>query len=288
MTTHTKIYPQLENYARNALSKDERLFVAEHLAGCETCQEKLTQHECALDLLKDASDTALQPERRLRLYEKLNDERKKRSEKLLSIPEKLIAQVRAKGGAAAEAAEDVAKASGAAASQVGERSVQIAKTMKDGAQSVGKTALGAGKKSAHHGKDMIDEAAQTVLDSTRIMTEEVADILEDSLKSPLKAVVAPARLAGKGIKAGTRMAKGSAKIATSGVKGIVSAAKGGLDVGAESVKQSGKTAKSMIDAAESTLDGRNQVAGAIGKGAEKVIKAKPTEEKEEDQASETE
>ena len=275
MNTHEKIYPQLEDYARNALGEEERLLVAEHLADCESCQQKLSQYENALALLKDASSTDLQPERRLRLYERLNDERKKRGDQLLEIPKKLIAQVKAKGGAAAEAVGDVAKASGAAAKQTGERTVNIPKTMRDGAKSVGQTALGAGKKSAHHGRDMINEAAQTMLDSARIMTEEVADVVEGSLKSPLKAVTAPAKLAGKGIKATARMAKGSAKITASGMKGVASAAKGSLDVGAESAKQAGKTAKATLDAAESILDGRNQVAGKIGKGVKKVAKAKP-------------
>lgn len=281
MNTHKKIYPQLEDYARNALSAKERLLVAEHLANCEVCQEKLAQHESALALLKDASETELQPERRLHLYERLNDERKKRGEQLLKIPEKLLAQVKAKGGAAVEAAQDVAKASGAAAKQTGGRTVNIAKTMRDGAKSVGQTALGAGKKSAHHGKDMVNEAAQTMFDSTRIMTEEVADVVEESLKNPFKAMIAPAKLAGKGIKAGARMAKGSAKIAASGVKGVASAAKGGLDVGAESVKQAGATAKATLDAAESMLEGRNQVAEAMGKGAKKIVAAKPKEEGQE-------
>ncbi len=280
MSTHEKIYPQLEDYARNALSEDERLVIAEHLADCEICQQKLIQHESALALLKDASSTNLQPERRLRLYERLNDERKKRGEKLLEIPKKLIAQVKAKGGAAVEAAGDVANASGAAAKQTGERTVTLAKTMRDGAKSVGKTAIGAGKKSAHHGKDMVNEAAQTMLDTTRIMTEEVAGVVEESLKSPIKAVIAPAKLMGKGVKASARMAKGSAKIAVSGVKGVTSVAKASLDISAEGVKQAGKTAKATLDTAESMLEGRNQVAGAIGKGAEKVAKAKPEEEED--------
>ncbi len=234
--------------------------------------------------LKEASELPLKPEGRLRLYEKLNEERRKKGEKLLTIPKKLIANVKAKGSAMAEAVEDVAKAGGQSASQVHARSGLVIHTMKDGAKSIGDKALDAGKKSALNGKDMVDEAVQTMVDSGRAVTSEVADVVKDTVEHPLKVVVAPVRLAGKGIKAGARMVKGSAKIATSGVKGALTTAKGGLDIGAESMKQSGETLDAMFDVVETAVEGRNKVAGAMGKSVKKIREAKPdgveTEEKE--------
>ncbi len=272
---HEKIYPQLDAYFRNELPQEAQIAVAEHIADCEICRKSLEKREETRLLLRDASEKPLQPAGRLRLYEKLNEERKKRGEKLLKIPVKLIAQAKAKGGAAAGVVGDIAKAGGQSASRVGERSGQIVHTMADGTKSVGETALDAGKKSAHHGKDMVDEAGQTMLDAGRVMTSEVADVISDTIEHPLKVVFAPARLAGKGIKAGARTMKGSAKIAASGVKGTVSVVKGGLDVGAESIRQSGETLGAMIDTAEGVLDERNKVAGTIGDGMQKVEEAKP-------------
>lgn len=232
--------------------------------------------------LKEASELSLKPEARLRLYEKMNEERRKKGEKLLKIPAKLIAQVKAKGSAVAESVGDVAKAGGQSASQMHARSEQVIHTMKDGAKSVGEKAFGAGKKSAHHGRDMVNETGQTILDSGRIMTSEVTDVVSDTLEHPLKAVVAPARLAGKGIKAGARMMKGGVKVAMSGVKGTLSVAKGGLDVGAESVKQSGEVIDSVVDVAETAMDERNKVAGAMGKGMEKIRNVKPKKDDEDE------
>jgi hypothetical protein len=280
MNAHEITFPKLEAYARNALTETERAEVEAHLAACEICQSVLAKHEAARAMLKSASEPSLAPQGRLRLYERINEERGKKQEALLKIPEALIAQVRATGKAVAESAVDVAKTSGAAAGSVGSKSAGVAKTMGRGMKSVGKKALGAGKKSAHHGKDMVDEAAQTLLDSGRILTVESAQVVEESLKNPLKAMVAPLRLAGKGMKAGARMAKGSLKIATSGVKGAASVMKGGLDVGAESVKQGGEAAGSMIDAAQSVLDARNKVAKSIGGSAKKIVNAKPEDEEE--------
>ncbi len=282
MNNHEKIYRQLDAYFRNELPQEAQIAVAEHIADCEICQKSLEKREETRLILREASEKSLQPAGRLRLYEKLNEERKKRGEKLLKIPAKLIAQVKAKGGAAAGAVGDIAKAGGQSASRMGARSGQIVRTMAEGAKSVGETALDAGKKSAHHGKDMVDEAGQTMLDAGRAMTSEVADVISDTMEHPLKAVVAPARLAGKGIKAGARTMKGSAKIAASGVKGTVSVVKGGLDVGAESIKQSGKTLGAMIDTAEGVLEERNKVAGTIGEGIQKVKEAKPEEDEEDE------
>ncbi len=275
MNTHKTVFPKLEAYARNALTTDERTQVESHLLVCQGCQTALAKYQSALALLKAASAPTLAPQRRLRLYEKLNEERGKKQEALLKIPEALIAQARATGKAMAESVGDVVKASGAAAGLVGASGGQVVKTMGRGAKSVGKKMLRAGKKSANHAKDMVDEAAQTALDSGHILTVETAQVVEESLKNPLKAVSAPLRLAGKGVKAGVRMAQGSLKISASGLKGVLSVAKGSLDVGAEGVKQGGETAKSMLDAAQSALEARNQVAKSLGKGIKKVANAKP-------------
>ncbi|MBT3315603.1 MAG: hypothetical protein HN390_13425 [Anaerolineae bacterium] len=105
--------------------------------------------------------------------------------------------------------------------------------------------------------DIREMMGEALIDSARIMTKKVADVVGDSLKNLIKAVVAPARFAGKSIKAEARIAKG---IAISGMKDMASAAKGSLEVDAESAKQGGKIAKSMIDVAEATLEERNQVA----------------------------
>ncbi|RLD01325.1 MAG: hypothetical protein DRI32_09525 [Chloroflexi bacterium] len=275
---YKKNHPQLDAYFRNELPQEAQIAVAKHIADCEICRKSLEKREETRLLLREASEKPLQPAGRLRLYEKLNEERKKRGEKLLGIPVKLIAQVKAKGGTAASAVGDIAKAGGQSASRIGARSGQIVHTMAEGTKSVGETALDAGKKSAHHGKDMVDEAGQTMFDAGRVMTSEVADVISDTMEHPLKAVFAPARLAGKGIKAGVRTMKGSTKIAASGVKGTVSVVKGGLDVGAESIRQSGETLGAMIDTAEGVLEERNKVASAIGDGMQKIEEAKPVDD----------
>lgn len=282
MNKHQKIIAKLDDYVRNSLSEKEYIEVAEHLANCEKCQEVLDKRELTRSRLRDASEMNLKPASRLRLYEKLNEERHKKGEKLLRVPKKLIAQAKAKGEAMAEAVGDVAKAGGQSANQMHALSGQVIHTMKDGAKSVGDTALDAGKKSALHGKDMVDETVQTMVDSGRAMTSEVADVVKDTVEHPLKTVVAPVRLAGKGIKAGGRMAKGSAKIATSGVKGVLTAAKGGLDIGAESMKQSGKTLDAMFDILETAVEERDKVMGEVMKGVKKTGNAKPDDEKKKD------
>ena len=278
MKTHEEIYPQLNAYLRHELSGAAQIAVAEHLAVCEICQTRVGELEKTRDLLKNASEKKLQPAGRLRLYEKLNEERRQRGEKLLKIPAELIAQVKAKGEAMAEAAEDVVAAGGESASRTLARSGDVVKTMHEGAKSVSEEASGAGKTSIGHGKAMVDEAGRTMLDTGRTLTSEVADVVGDTLEHPIKAVVAPARLAGKGVKAGVRMVKGSAKIAASGVKGALSAVKGGRKVLAESVRQGGETADSMADLAETMLDEGQQVAGALGEGVQKVKDAQPEED----------
>lgn len=59
-----KIQEQLVDYIENLVSEKERIFISEHLASCQSCQQELNEMQQFLDVL--AKDTMQQPSENLR------------------------------------------------------------------------------------------------------------------------------------------------------------------------------------------------------------------------------
>ena len=275
MNAHKKFIEQISDFLDGTLSSTEQKAFQAHLAECASCRAALDNFQQVKAKLKESTNAKLSPEKRLRLYETMNAERKKRGEKLLRIPAELIAQVKAKSAAAEQAAGKVVTTGVEAATDVAQSGASFGGTMVGGAKNVGKKMAKTARKGAKRAKKMAEETRKTATDVGRTMAE-AAEIAGNAPKSPLKAVTAPPKLAGKGLKTGARMAKGSAKVMGEGMKGSIEMMAGGAETAAEMMIQAGKVTKSMVDGIEKTASAKNKLVNAISEGTKDIADAEPT------------
>ena len=268
-----KFMEKMSDYLDDLLSEEERKKFEVDLEECPECRKALDSFKKLREKMR-GSVPKPSAEAKLKVYEALNAERAKRGEELLKIPAELLKLVKAKSDAAVEAAKSVA---GTSAGSMKE----LASTGADMAQQRGKSALNVGKKAAETfatgakaAKDVAVESGKTMVDTGKIVTVESAEVMADSMKSPTEAAKAPARLAGKGIKAGVTMAKGAAKVMGKGIKGSAEVAKGTMEVGATTAKEAAKTAKDCTKVTKAAKAAKD-IASSIVDGAKDVAKAKP-------------
>ncbi len=101
---------RLMAYVEGTLPKPDVEEVQRHLASCHACQvllENIQRLREQLQVLE--SELRLSPEARLRLYQRLNEERRKRGDAPLTIPQALLEEVRRQALDATEATEEEVK-----------------------------------------------------------------------------------------------------------------------------------------------------------------------------------
>ncbi len=250
------------------------------LKSSPTLRKAVDEMRALREKAREATASALPPEAKLRLYERLNAERARRGEPLLRIPQELLALAKAKAIAAGKAATEVASASANAAqtaAQAGAATVQTAaQSAKQAArqmQQTGKTALTGSAETLKTGIQATTDAASTLAETT--------EVLDDIAEKPLKgALTAPPKVAAKVAKAGlqaahgaaktgAKMAQTGAKVAAESAKSAAEMAKGGLKTTLTAAKGAAQTAKAGA-----------QVLGTAAAGAKEVARAKKETEAE--------
>ena len=268
----------IADYLDNLLPDDLKAKFEKRLKESPALRKAVDEMRALREKAKEATDGVLSPEAKLRLYERLNEERARRGEALLKIPQELLALAKAKAVAASEAAAEVAEA-GAQVVQTAAKGG--AKTVETAARSAAETAkrLGdAGKAVVEGGSEMAHTGLETAADVASTLSES-AEVVKDVVDSPVKgAVTAPPKLAGKMAKVGFQTAKGMAKTGAKAAQtGIKAAAETGK-AAAEAAKGTSKTTAEAVKAAAETAKAGAGVLSATVNGAKKVAKAKDEEE----------
>jgi len=268
----------IADYLDNLLPDDLKAKFEKRLKESPALRRAVDEMRALREKTKEATEGVLSPEAKLRLYERLNEERARRGEALLKIPQELLALAKAKASAAGEAAAEVA---GAGADTLRTAAKGSAKTAETAARTAAETA----KRFADAGKVVVEggsEVARTGLETASEVAStlsESAEVVKDVADNPVKgAVTAPPKLAGKMAKAGFQTMKG---MATTGVKAAQTGVKAAAETGkaaAEAAKGTSKTAAEAAKAAAETAKAGAGVLSAGVKGAKKVVKAKDDEE----------
>lgn len=246
MKNHAKWENLLADYLSGLLNEEDSHLFEAHLKTCPQCQAVVQNAQVLRKRLSPSEEKSLSPRGRLRLYERLNAERARRGEKLLRIPEKLLAEASAKWQAAGQAAGEVARHGAHSAADAGKSGATVARTMGRGAKAVGGRAARMTAKGARRARKIAAEMAKTAADVGRVATEEVADVVGDAMQSPFKALLAPPRMAGKAAKMAARVAKGGCKISVVSAKGIAEAGFGTVGLMGEMIRQQGKVTAAML------------------------------------------
>ena len=272
----------LADYLDGLLPADAKAAFEKRLQASPALRKALAEMRALREKAREATASALPPEAKLRLYERLNAERARRGEPLLRIPQELLALAKAKAAAAGEAAADVASATAQTAKTAVQASTETAQTAAQSAKRVarqakktGKTALKGSAEALQTGLKATAEAASTLA--------ETGEVLEDIAEKPIKGTVtAPPKVAAKVAKAGLQAAQGAAKASAR-------MAQTGLQVAAESAQSAAEVAKGSLKTAATAAKGAAQTAKAsaevlstAAKGAGKVVKAKKEDEENED------
>ncbi len=277
MKNHERWENLIPDYLGGLLQGEDAARFEAHLKECSRCRKVVENARKLRGNLAVPEGARLSPEGRLRLYERLNAERARRGEKLLRIPDELLARVRAKTRAAGDAAGDVARTGARSARRMGGKGMAVAGAAGRGMKAVGGRAARTAGKGARRARKMGIEAARTVADVGRIATEEVAEVIGDAMQSPFKALLAPPRMAGKAAKMAARTAKGGCKISLAGARGMAEAGFGTMGMMGEMVKHQGKIARAMLEGAVETARSSDAVARTALKGTQKVAQAQPEE-----------
>jgi anti-sigma factor RsiW len=157
----------LQDYLDGSLSEADRPRFEAHLQNCETCRQVIANTERLRAHLRDDSAPHLTPERRLRLYERLNAERAARGEPLLRVPQALL-------DAAAQSA-----ASGAEA--MGEMTAEAARSAAEAASAAGQADLPKAAESlAKGGAKVAATGSKGMLGMMRNMLDAAQDALDPS------------------------------------------------------------------------------------------------------------
>ncbi len=274
MNTHQKFTNQIADFLNGTLSSTEKKSFEAHLNECDSCRASLENFRNIKSQLKQKTNARLSPEAHLRLYEQMNTERKNRGEKLLRIPAELIAQVKAKSVATGQAMQDLTTTGVESATDVAQSGTKFGGAMVGGAKNVSGKMAKTAQKGVKRAQKIVSDACQTATSIGRTMGE-AAEIAGDARKSPLKAVTAPPKLAGKGIKMGGQIAKGSVKMMGNGMKGGIEMIAGGADTAAEMMTQAGKVTKAIVDGIDTTANAKKKIIDSASKGAKSIANANP-------------
>jgi hypothetical protein len=228
-------------------------------------------------LKKAAPDAQLSDEARLRLYEKFNEERARRGESLLKIPADLLARVKAKAAAAPDAAKKAAAGSKESASLAASSGTHFAKATGQGGKRFGGKMKQGTVNATRNAADVARELGRTVADVGRITTVESYEVLREAPQSKRKALLAPPKLAGKGMKAGIRLMTGTAKAAAKTVKGGAVMTKDAASTTATGMIESARMGKAFAESSDKIMEAGDALARGV-KDAAKELSEKTDEQ----------
>ncbi len=267
----------MRDYLRGVLSPARRAAVDEHLRHCEECHRRLEALREVEAGKAAAQQVAMSPEAKLRLYERLNLEREAQGDRPVPIPRELIAQVKAKAAATAEAAQHVARATGEAAREIGTGGAAVAGQATKGAVKVGKRAVRTARSAAEAALEMGKEALGTAADLKRIAVDETGAVLRKAKEHPVDLAATPVRLAAKGMKAGGRMMEGAAKSAYAAARGGAKTAAGTAATMGTAAIEGAKTGVVAARNAPRIIGAVKKLSVGLVEGMQQVAEAKPEE-----------
>ncbi len=274
----------MRDYLQEKLSAFRREKVEAHLRTCDECRRRLNalrEVETAKGAVKGVE---MPPEAKLRLYERLNVEREAKGERPIPIPQGLIAQVKAKAAATAEAAQHVARTTSEAAREIGMGGVEVTAQATKGALKVGKRAVKTAQGAAESAFEMGREALLTAADLKRITVDETAEVLRKAKEHPVDLAATPVRLAAKGMKAGGRMAEGAAKSAYAAAKGGVKTAAGTAATVGTAAVEGAKTGVVAVKNTPRIVGAAKRMASGLVEGVQQVAEAKPEDDSSSEEA----
>ncbi len=280
MKNHAKWENLLSDYLSGLSNEEDSRLFEEHLKTCPQCQAVVQNAQVLRKRLAPSEEKALSPRGRLQLYERLNAERARRGEKLLRIPEKLLAEANAKLQAAGQAAGEIARQGAHSAADAGKSAAVVAKTMGRGAKAIGGRAAHMTANGARRARKIAAEMAKTATDVRRVATEEVSDVIGDAMQSPFKALLAPPRMAGKAAKMAARVARGGCKISAVSAKGMAETGFGTVGLMGEMLRQQGKLTAAMLHGMFVMARASEEMARKTASGMQKVAKAHSEEDDE--------
>ncbi len=276
-------FERIRAYLTGALSAGQRSAVEKHLAFCASCRQAVEAQREIEAGREAAQSVAMSPEARLRLYERLNALRSEAGDAPIPIPRHLLAQVKAKAEATAQAAAHVARTTGSAAREIGTGGAAVAAQAARGAAKVGKKAARTVKAAAQSAIEMGEETVKTAADLKTIAVDETAATLRKAKEHPVDLAATPIRLAAKGMKAGGRMAEGAAKNAYAATKGGIKVAAGTASTMGTALVEGTKTGITAAKHAPRLVKAAKKVADGLAEGVRQIAEAKPEEAEGEDE-----
>ncbi len=267
-------------YVEGALPKDEIDQVEEHLKQCPACRVLLTNVQRVRERLQSQKGALrLSPEARVRLYERLNEERRKRGDTLLTIPQTLLEEVRRRALAATEAAIEAGSTGLKGAAQTAAAAQETAKIALEASKTVAKTAAEGAKRTAKPALEGMSEPVRTVVDLAKLAAEGAKDMMESAQETPPKGAVKAARaMAGKTAKAAGRVTKGLARSVQKGVQTGMEAAKGTARTAAQAAKGAAQVSQKGAATLHQALRSAAEVGETTVKGAKRVLRPEEDEE----------
>jgi len=236
----------------------------------ETSPAAGAEDSLAISLKKAIPDAPLSDEARLRLYEKFNEERARRGESLLKIPADLLARVKARAAATPEAAKKAAASSKESAALAAGSGVHFAKASgRSGKRFGGKMKQGT-TNMARNAADVVKELGKTTVDAGRIVTVESYEVLREAPQSKSKALLAPPKLAGKGVKASVRLMTGTAKTAAKTVKGGAVLTKDAASAAATGMVESARLGKAFAESSDKMVQAGNALIKGVKDAAKEI------------------
>ncbi len=218
--------------------------------------------------LRKATDTTLSDEARLRLYEKFNEERVRRGETLISIPADLLARVKSRAAATPDAAKLAAAGGKESVALAADSSVHFAKATSRASKRFGGKMKQGTVDMVRNAVDVAKELSQTAVDAGRIATVESYEVLREAPQSKRKALLAPPKLAGKGVKVGMRLMTGTAKAATKTIKGGMVITKDAASATVTGMIESARVGKAFAESSDKMV----QAGSALTKGVKNAAK----------------
>jgi len=230
-------------------------------------------------LKKALADASLSDEAKLRLYERFNEERARRGESLIRIPADLLARVKAHATAAPEAVRKATQSGKESVTMAASGSMHLAKATGKGGKRFGSKMKRGTVNATRNTADVIKEIGRTVADVGRIVTLESYEVVREIPQSKRKALLAPPKLMGKGVKAGVRMMTGTTKAAAKTVKAGAVITKDATTTTATGMIESARVGKAFAESSGQIMQAGDALASGIKDAAKTVIAPEPDSEK---------
>ena len=248
--THQDFFKLVPDYVDDLLDESAKKAFEAHLESCPQCRSAVASLQAMRQSLRQRSKPVLSDEARLRLYERFNEERQRRGESLLRIPADLLARVKAKAAATPEAAKLAATGGKEASILAANSGLDLARTTGRSSKQMGRKMKQGAEHTVHHAAEVAKEIGKTMADVGRMTTVDSFEIIQEAPQNKRKAILAPAKLMGQGVKAGMRMMTGAAKTAAKSMKGGAVMTRDAAETMATGMKESARMGKTMAESAD--------------------------------------